>query len=211
MTWRSRLLWLSPTLWLLAVGGSAVCLLARPSAAAVGLLLAAVYLVPVLSYRLHNVLFPLKEGASHLVGDAYSSWWGGHQLQLPFVALPALEMPLKMVPGLFSLWLRCWGSRIGKGVYWTPWVEVVDRGMLDVGDGVVFGHRVGIYGHLIKPTRTNLLLFAKRVTVGDGAFVGAGAVLLPGCVIEAGAVVPMKTELAVNAFFPSTASQEPSS
>ena len=202
MTWRSRLLLFFPSLWLFAVGASVVALLARPGMAAALLLVCVVYGLPVVCYRVHNLLYPVKEGASHLVGDAYSPWWGGHQLQLPFIALPALEMPLKMVPGLFSVWLRCWGSRIGRGVYWTPWVEVVDRGMLDVGDGVVFGHRVGIYGHLIKPTRTNLLLFAKKVAVGQGAFVGAGSVLLPGATIEAGAVVPMKTELGVNEHFP---------
>ena len=62
----------------------------------------------------------------------------GHQLQVLYSAFPAL----RLVPGLYSAWLRLWGSRVGRAVYWTPQVKITDRGLLKVGDGVVFGHRV---------------------------------------------------------------------
>src|SRR6266851_3058498 len=67
-------------------------------------------------------------------------------------ALPLLELFLQLTPGAFSLWLRLWGSRIGRRVHWTPRVEIADRSMLAVGDDVVFGHKVECYAHAIKPS-----------------------------------------------------------
>ncbi|MDF1666930.1 MAG: acyl transferase, partial [Planctomycetota bacterium] len=106
-----------------------------------------------------------------------------------YIAFPALETLLRFVPGLFSLWLRLWGAQIGKGVYWTPGLEITDRDRLEVGDHVIFGHRVGLYAHVIKPKKDNLLLFTRRIKIGAGAFIGAAARLGPGVKIEAGALV----------------------
>jgi hypothetical protein len=153
-----------------------------------------IYLVPPLLHRLHDRVWPLREGAYPLVGPTYVPWWGSHQLQLVFVAFPALEALLRVL-GLYSPWLRLWGSRVGRGVYWTPKAEVVDRGLLDLGDRVVVGHLVGFYSHMIKPVDGNLLLIVKRVRVGDGALIGAGSNLGPGAEVAAGAFVPVKTDV----------------
>jgi acetyltransferase-like isoleucine patch superfamily enzyme len=162
----------------------------RPTWAPLASLVAVVYLLPVAAYRLHGVFFPLREGGSALVGTGYSPWYGGHQLQVVYLAFPALERTLRLVPGLYSAWLRLWGSRVGRGVYWTPQVEIIDRGLVDIGDGVVLGHRCGMSSHLIRPARGNLRLYVRRVRIGAGAFVGAGAYLAPGVVIEPGTLVP---------------------
>ena len=124
-----------------------------------GLLLGLFFLygLPVLSYRLHSHRYPLTCGISYLQGDVYSPWWGSHQFQVIYVAFPVLETLLRLVPGLFSAWLRLWGAQVGKHVYWTPGLEIADRGLLSIGDGVVFGHRVGLYSHIIKPRRNNLI------------------------------------------------------
>ncbi len=169
--------------------GCLTALLWAPSLATALALLFVLYGLPLIAYRLHARVVTIKVGAQHMVGRGYCPWYGAHQLQLVYIAFPALETLLRLVPGLFSLWLRAWGSRIGRNVYWTPHLEVLDRGLLDVGDGVIFGHRVGLSSHIIRPTRDNLLLYVKRVRIGDHAFVGAGSYLGPGCVIEAGALV----------------------
>ena len=39
--------------------------------------LAVLYLLPPLLYRLHERLFPLREGLHRLVGATYVPWWGG--------------------------------------------------------------------------------------------------------------------------------------
>jgi hypothetical protein len=147
--------------------------------------------VPPLLYR----ALSLKPGLFDLKQRKFNAWWASHQLQQLYIAVPALEALLRLVPGLYSAWLRLWGSRIGSRVYWTPRMEVLDRGLLDVGDAVVFGHKVELYGHTVMPKGERLLLYVDRVAVGAGAFVGAGSRLAPGVVVEEGAVVPILTDL----------------
>lgn len=149
------------------------------------------YAVPPL---LHRAL-SLKPGLFDLKQPKFNAWWASHQLQQLYIAVPALEALLRVVPGLYSAWLRLWGSRVGRRVYWTPRMEVLDRGLLEVGDGVVFGHKVELYGHTVMPKDERLLLYVDRVTVGAGAFVGAGSRLAPGVVVEEGALVPILTDL----------------
>lgn len=153
------------------------------------------YLAPVLLFRIHQIFWPLERGGSRLLGRKYSPWWGAHQLQLLYIALPQLEALLRLVPGLYSAWLRLWGSRIGKSVHWTPRVEITDRSLLDIGDRVVFGHHVILYGHVIRPMRENLLLYVDRVSIGRGAFIGAHTVIAPGSTIADGAVLEVASRV----------------
>jgi hypothetical protein len=168
---------------------------ARPGVVPAAALVAVLYLLPVAVYRLHALVFPLLEGGSRLVGTGYSPWYGSHQIQVVYIAFPVLEGALRLFPGLYSAWLRLWGSRIGRGVYWTPQVDLVDRGLLEIGDRVVMGHRSGIISHVIRPTKGNLFLYVRRVRVGDGALVGAGSYLSAGVVVEPGALVPAVTNI----------------
>ena len=150
------------------------------------LLLFVVYGLPVLTYRLHTWRYPISEGVSYLQGKGYSPWWGSHQIQAIYIAIPTLETWLRLVPGAFSTWLRLWGAEVGQQVYWTPGLEIADRGLLTIGDRVVMGHRVGLYAHVIKPKRQDLMLYVKRIHIGDDTFVGAGSRLGPGVAIAAG-------------------------
>jgi hypothetical protein len=202
MTFLSTVLSLFPTLVLLLAGGSLISLFQAPNliASLVGLLavLLALYGVPVLVYRLHQWVYPLQEGISYLQDKAYSPWWGSHQIQALYIAIPALEAVLRLIPGAFSLWLRLWGAKIGRSVYWTPGLEIADRGLLEIGDRVVIGHRVGLYSHVIKPRKRNLMLYVKKIKIGNDAFIGAGSVLSPGVVVAAGAFLPVATQLRPN-------------
>jgi acetyltransferase-like isoleucine patch superfamily enzyme len=195
MTWLAQLMALFPTAVLLGAAGCVVLAVRSASAWPLLVAVAIVYGLPLLAFRWHERRFPLKEGASHLIGGPYSPWWGGHQLQVIFIAFPMLETLLRIVPGLYSAWLRAWGSRIGKNVYWTPAIRIGDRSLLDIGDEVIFGYDVGMSSHLIKRTRKNVLLYVKRITIGSGCFVGAGAVIGPGVVVEAGATIDIGEHL----------------
>lgn len=157
-----------------------------------------VYLLPLLVFRAIDAVRPLREGRSFVDGPRYSPWWGSHNLQRLFIAVPQLESLLQLIPGAFSLWLRCWGSRIGRRVYWTPRVEIADRGLLDVGDDVVFGHKVECYAHAIKPSHGRLILYVKRIRIGSGAFIGAGVRMGPGARVEERAFVPTLTDVYIN-------------
>lgn len=145
-----------------------------------------VYVMPPLLCRFHTFLLPLPDGFQDLAKKEYVPWWGCHQLQLPFIAVPALEAPLHFVPGLFSAWLRLWGSKIGKNVYWTPRVEILDRNLIDVGDGVLFGHLSAMCCHMVIEVEGRPSLMIKRIRIGDKAFVSTLCQLGPGSIVAAG-------------------------
>jgi hypothetical protein len=195
MTWKSKVAALFPAALLFLIAFSIFC---RSIAAA----FLAVYFVPVLVYRLFVAVYPLEPGLSNMAERRFSPWWATHQIQLLYTAVPVLEALLRLIPGAYSAWLRLWGSRIGASVYWTPRMEIHDRGLLNIGDRVVFGHKVELYGHTVTPKRDRLLLYTGLVTVGSGAFVGAGSRLAPGVVVSPSAVVPILTDLYMNAKFP---------
>jgi hypothetical protein len=100
-------------LWLAGSGACVLHLAIAPGVVSVLALLVVLYLVPVATYRLHDALWPLVEGSSRIDAPGYAPWWGGHQCQLMYSAFPALEAALRLVPGLYSGWLRLWGSRVG--------------------------------------------------------------------------------------------------
>jgi hypothetical protein len=202
MTLRGRLITLFPLLILslcLAVMSLAIT---QHRAAWLLLLPVILYLVPPLAFRLHQCLCPLREGMQSLDAPGYSPWWGSLQIQNIYNALPSLEAILRTLPGCYSAWLRLWGSKIGRNVAWTPRVEISDRSLLEIGDGVIFGHKVALYAHVVdqRPKR-GVRLFLKRIRIGDGAFLGAGSRLGPGVEIDADARLPILTDLSVNQHF----------
>lgn len=198
MTVRARLFALFPVAWLLLVLLAFAFWVSAPASVPKALLcLAIVYLLPVACFRLHQFVWPLTEGKTRLDAPGYVPWWGAHQFQLMYTAFPALEAALRLVPGIYSAWLRMWGSRIGRGVHWTPRVEITDRSLLEVGDGVIFGHHSACYAHLVQRRSDELILYLRRVRIGRGAQLSAGSRLGPGVSIEPGVVLPAMTDIGV--------------
>jgi hypothetical protein len=198
MTVLSTILSFFPTLIILMAGASWLWVCWSPGIFSVLALFFSLYGFPVLAYRIHQYFFPVKEGVSYLLGKDYSSWWGSHQFQTIYIAFPALEVLLRLIPGLFSFWLRLWGAKVGKSVYWTPALEISDRGFVEIGDRVVFGHRIGIYSHVIKPKKQDLMLYVKKVKIGSNVFLGAGSYLAPGSIVEDGTYLPIMTQVYPN-------------
>lgn len=157
------------------------------------------YGLPLGIYHLHNWRYPIAPGISYLQDEqTYSPWWGSHQIQLIYIAFPSLETLLRLVPGLFSQWLRLWGAEIGQSVYWTPRGEIADRGLLSIGDRVIIGHQVGLYSHVIKPRKQNLMLYVQPIKIGDDVFIGSASAIGPGVEIESGTFIKVKTDLFPN-------------
>ena len=194
MTLLARVLYLFPVLHMSLIGAAALSLIAAPGVGTVVGLLAVVYLLPVGLFRLHDALWPLREGRSSLLGAGYNPWWGASQLQWTFIAFPSLEVALRGVPGLFSLWLRAWGARVGAGVIWTPELVILDRSLLEIGDRVVFGYQVGLSGHLVSGKELELVL--AKIRIGRGSLVGAGAKIFPGVTIGEKVVLGAEARLA---------------
>jgi acetyltransferase-like isoleucine patch superfamily enzyme len=165
-----------------------------PVAAAVAIL----YLVPPLLHRAHDAIWPLKAGSHAIVGADYVPWWGSHQLQRLYITFPALEAALRLVPGLFSAWLRLWGAKVGRKVYWTPSLEITDRSLLDIGDGAIFGQDAVMVSHVIMPRDGKMTLYFKTIVVGDGALIGGQSVLGPGAVVKPAVMVRARQTVSVN-------------
>ncbi|HEY9862081.1 MAG TPA: hypothetical protein V6D16_21480 [Candidatus Obscuribacterales bacterium] len=198
MTWISTILACFSALIMLLAGVSFLAICIFPSAWTVLSLLFSLYGLPLLIYRIHARFYPVSEGISYLQGKEYSPWWGSHQIQSIYIAFPALETVLRLIPGAFSLWLRLWGSKVGTGVYWTPHLEIADRGLLEIGDRVIFGHQVGLYPHIIKPRKQDLMLYVKKIKIGDGVFLGAWNHIGPGVVVQSGTYIPVFTHVYPN-------------
>jgi hypothetical protein len=172
------------TLPLLLATGVVVVLVVPPwsvsarSAAAAALL----WLVPPLLCRLVFALAPVPDG-HHVFGSAaFWSWWISLKLQTLFLRLPLLEELLRLVPGLYSAWLRLWGARIGRLTYWAPGLEITDRPLLDVGDNVVFGGKARLGAHVLRRAAPDapLELIAGRIRIGHRCSIGAQSTLGPG-------------------------------
>jgi hypothetical protein len=170
---------------------------AQPSTWTALLLIATLYLPPPIAFRIHNRFFPLREGISRLDAPGYSPWWAAHQFQLFYEAAPQLEYALRIIPGLYSVWLRMWGARVGYGIYWTPRVEIVDRPLMEIGDRVVFGHKVECYAHVIRVKNDQMKLLVKKIRIGGNCVLGGGARLGPGAVVPAGSNVPVLTDIGI--------------
>lgn len=156
---------------------------------------AAIYFLPVLLFRVHNFFWPLHEGLFDIAAKKYSVWWASYQFQFLFIALPILEVPWHFIPGGYSFWLRLWGSKIGRNVLWTPRVEVLDRGLLEIGSNVVVGHVVAFCSHLVTPRKNKVLLLVKKISIGEGCFLGAASQFGPGAVVTPGQMIRAKSSI----------------
>ena len=180
MTLRSRLLSIFPAVALLFIVATAARCLATDRRGG-GLCCSRVRL-PLLVFRLTNALWPVVPvRAARLDRPVYSPWWGAHQIQIVYETFPFLEAALRMVPGLYSLWLRAWGARVGKRVYYPPTMRIMDRSLIEIGDGVVFGHHVECVSHFVAKRKDAILLFVQTIVIESGAMVGTHVAMGPGC------------------------------
>lgn len=111
----------------------------------------------------------------------FIKWWACFQCQVLFLRFPALEEIIRLVPGCYSLWLRLWGSRIGRLTYWAPRTCILDRGFLDIGDHVIFGAGVKLNPHVMEEGR----LLLAPVKIGNGSLIGGYSLLTAGTEIAA--------------------------
>ena len=152
---------------------------------------AALYLAGPIVVRATTLLAPLPRGRFDINSRAFLLWWFTAQWQVVFNRLPWLEELLRMVPGLYSAWLRCWGARVGKLVYWAPGVVVLDRPLLDVGSRVVFGVGARLNGHVLAPgDHGNMVLHVGRIVIGADALVGGYCFIPAGARVAPGEIVP---------------------
>jgi hypothetical protein len=141
------------------------------------------YLVPLIPGRLLRESLRGSSPKIAVGSPEFIRWWACFQCQVLFLRFPALEELLRLVPGVYSWWLRMWGSRVGKLTYWAPQTMILDRGFLEIGDQVVFGAGVRLNPHVMDSD-----LCLAPVKIGDGAMIGGYSLLTAGTEIAAGEV-----------------------
>jgi hypothetical protein len=139
------------------------------------------YVLPALAVRLLLTLAPVVEGRIPVGSRAFFTWWAVANLQTLFSRLPILEEILRLVPGLYSVWLRLWGARIGRLTYWAAGLRVLDRSFLCIGDDVIFGAAVRLNSHVLaRNSEGEMELILGNIIIGDRAVVGGYSLLTAG-------------------------------
>lgn len=195
MTITGRLAGFFPALYLLLAGTCLALSVAWSVLWAAGLVVV-LYLLPPLLWRLYKRVLGHVKHIWALNRPQRCDWWVAHQLQSPYIAFPMLESGLRLVPGLYSAWLRLWGAQVGRAIHWTPQLDLLDRHNLKLGDRIVFGHRVALCCHVVVKKKSGLLILIERgIDIGDDCFIGATAAIGPGVKIPAGSHISYGSEI----------------
>jgi hypothetical protein len=167
------------------------------------------YLFPLILQRIVLGLYPMTEGGSYIGLDEkkFQPWLFSLRIQQIYLVFPQLERLLFFLPGMYSAWLRAWGSKIGKSVFWTPGTIVNDRSLMDVGDFVIFGHNTYMSSHLLRVKNGKFFVYVKKIKIGSYTFVGAFTKMGPGTTIAQGSQIQVMSNFSVNQKFP-TGSKE---
>lgn len=81
---------------------------------------------------------------------------------------------------------------IGAGTYINSGLTLIDDYNITIGEGCLFGTNVTLCttGHPIDPeARATGRMYSFPIAIGDGAWIGAGAIILPGVTVGRYAVV----------------------
>ncbi|WP_321347757.1 sugar O-acetyltransferase [uncultured Draconibacterium sp.] len=81
-------------------------------------------------------------------------------------------------------------TRIGKNVYINHLCSMLDMGTITIGDNVLIGPKVNILSeeHPVDPAERKALM-VRPVVIKNGAWIGAGATILPGVTVGENSVV----------------------
>ena len=159
--------------------------------------LTVIYLVPPLITRL-VLIIPYKKKEVYKLSDRYFYiWWATAQLQAVYMRFPFLEEILRLIPGVYSMWLRLWGAKIGSFVYWSPQVLILDRPFIKIGSKVIVGFGYSTTAHhmnLNDDLEFELIIAAP--TVEDNAILGGRSSMGPGSLVTEGDLLPTHLKLA---------------
>ena len=155
------------------------------------------YLVPPLCGRVLMWVFDKPTGRDlQQSSRAFKVWWVLLQLQMPFNRLPWLEELLRLVPGLYPLWLNLWGARVHPATFWAPGARIIDRPYVNTGYGSVIGTEALLSGHLARREGNRFIVDVAAIVIGAQAVIGARCSVGPGCIIGSGETLAATTRLA---------------
>jgi hypothetical protein len=156
-----------------------------------GVLLAWIYLLPPLASRLTITFFGRPEGRLTQDMTSYRVWWMLTQWQTIFNRLPWMEELLRLVPGLYPLWIGLWGGSLSPYAYVGPGVLITDRYAVRVGRGAVLGMKSSLAGHMVlRNEEGRWVVVVAAPVVEPEAILGGASGLGPGAILRAGHILP---------------------
>jgi hypothetical protein len=171
---------------LFCIGTAAIVLRSFGVAWAILPALTALYLLPPMAVAMARPRATLKGSRFSVDSPEFLRWWYTAQWQVVFSRFPQLEELLRMVPGLYSTWLRLWGARIGRIVYWSPGMSVLDRPFVEIGNRVVIGAGARLSPHFLARGQDGMTeLILATIIIGDDAIIGGHSLLPAGVSVGA--------------------------
>ncbi len=181
---------------------SLVLFILRPSLIASVVFIFSVYILPLIVSRIIGFFFPVREGRYPIGRYGVEGWVLQLKIQMFLANCSFFERALHLIPGLYSVWLRCWGSHIGRGVMWTPHVDILDRGLLDIGDGVLVGHKTILSCHAVFMENGEHLVYCKKMKIGTRTLIGGDSILGPGVQIGSDCQLNVSSRIYPNQIIP---------
>jgi hypothetical protein len=149
--------------------------------------IAVLYMLPPILARFILIAAPPVEGEIRPDQPGFMRWWALLNLQMLFNRFQAFEEILRLVPALYSAWLRLWGGKVGHHIYWSPGTRILDRSFVRIGNGVVFGAGVRINPHVFHRNKKGAFVLAlATVDIGERALIGGYSLLAAGTTIPPG-------------------------
>ncbi len=147
----------------------------------------ALYILPPVVARFILIAFPIRPGRISIGSGGFFTWWALVNLQMIYARFTFLEEFLRIVPSLYSMWLRLWGAKIGRLTYWGAGVRVLDRSFIHIGNDVIIGAGVCLSPHaFMRSHEGNIELQLAPIFIGDRALLGGYSLLSPGTEIAPG-------------------------
>lgn len=154
------------------------------------------YVLPPLLTRGIYFCFGKPQGSFPEASREFWIWYFTSQLQVVFMRFTFLEEFLRLTPLLYNNWLRLWGAKIGKLVYWSPRSYILDRSYLEIGDQVMIGFYVGFTAHHVNTLKENVELIIASPRVHNNAILGGLSGLSPGAEVGENETLPSTIVLA---------------
>lgn len=150
-----------------------------------------IYLVPPLLGRITIILFGKPEGTVNKKSRTHFIWSLLFQYQLIYNRFPLLEETLKLIPGVYALWLNLWGAKVSMFVFWSSGITVLDRYSLSIDKGAILGTECLLSGHFLTIDENgNDSVIIDKIHIGSGALIGTRSMVAPGCIIHSNETLP---------------------